>query len=449
MKSCVRGTARCVFKGGRAVAGSEESSMTEPMPMLKIFFSAFLSITTGFGVPELYAASAIRRGNVVIPESSQVRAEDLGLRAHTNHVILAPEAAPERPDLREPERSDLREPESEPLAKSVVLPAWGSPKALRSVYDLPSTGGAGVIAVVDAYDYPTAQQDLNTFSAQFGLPECTVANGCFHQVYASGRKPQANCSWAQEEALDIEWAHAMAPNAKIVLVEAASNGSTDLAKAVDVASGIVNPSGHGFGEVSMSWGFSEFSGEKSLDAHFQREGVVYIASTGDVGGARDYPAVSPYVVAAGGTSLHLNAQGQLAGESAWVDGGAGPSSYEGRPAYQTAIVEIVGGHRGTPDVSFDADPNSGAWVYDSTSCSGLSGWLMFGGTSLSSPSIAGIINLAGHFYSSTTLELDNLYSHLGTGDFRDITLGQAGTFKATKGWDYATGIGTSVGLIGK
>jgi kumamolisin len=428
-------------RSGRASAGSEELSMTEPMPVLKTLLSTILSAATGFGVLELYGASAIRRGNVVIPESSQVRAEDLGLRAHTNHVILAPEAAPERPELREAE--------SDAASQSVVLPTWGSPQAMRSVYSLPSTGGAGVIAVVDAYDYPSAQHDLNAFAAQFGLPECTTANGCFRQVYAAGTKPQANCSWAQEEALDIEWAHAMAPNAKIVLVEAASNGSTDLAKAVDVASAIVNPSGHGFGEVSMSWGFTEFSGETALDAHFQREGVVYVASTGDVGGAQNYPAVSPHVVAAGGTSLHFNAQGQLASESAWSDAGGGPSSYEARPAYQAAIVEVVGGRRGTPDVSFDADPNSGAWVYDSTSCGGLAGWLMFGGTSLSSPAIAGIINLAGHFYSSTTLELDNVYSHLGTADFRDITVGQAGTFRATKGWDFATGIGTSIGLVGK
>ncbi|HXJ92806.1 MAG TPA: S53 family peptidase [Terriglobia bacterium] len=415
--------------------------MTKPVPVLKTLLSAWLTITTGYGIPELYAANAIRQGNVVIPESSQVRAEDLGLQAHTDHVILAPEAAPRSPDAMSLE--------PEVRAETAAAPIHGSPAWMRSVYKLPSTGGAGVIAIVDAYDYPSAQHDLTTFSAQFGLPACTTANGCFHQVYASGVKPAGNCSWAQEEALDVEWAHAMAPDAKIVLVEAKSSGSTDMMKAVDVASAIVNPSGHGFGEVSMSWGFGEFSSETSLDAHFRRQGVVYVASAGDVGGKRNYPATSPYVVAAGGTSLHFNAQGQLQSETAWNDAGGGPSPYEARPAYQTAIVEIVAGHRGTPDVSFDADPNSGAWVYDSTSCGGLAGWLMFGGTSLSSPSIAGIVNLAGHFYSSGTLELDNLYSHLGTADFRDITLGQAGSFKAAKGWDFATGVGTSVGVVGK
>jgi hypothetical protein len=98
-----------------------------------------------------------------------------------------------------------------------------SPATLRSVYSLPSTGGGGTIAIVDAYHYATAENDLNVFSTALGLPKCTVANGCFKQVYASGSKPRANCGWAQEAALDIEWAHAMAPNAKIVLVEAATN----------------------------------------------------------------------------------------------------------------------------------------------------------------------------------------------------------------------------------
>jgi kumamolisin len=458
--------------------------MTKPMPLLKTLLSAWLSITTGFGVQELRSAEAIKQGDVVIPESSRVRPEDFALRAHTNHLILTPVAArvgeeAERdgaaatsdlhsvlsPYATEAERdasdetNDMTsrsalgpyETGAEPDAATakVTLPASGTPAALRSVYGLPSTGGAGVIAIVDAYDYPTAQHDLSTFSAQFGLPQCTTANGCFHQVYASGVKPQANCGWAQEEALDIEWAHAIAPNAKIVLVEAASNMSNDLLKAVDVASAIVNSNGYGFGEVSMSWGFSEFSSEAGLDSHFNRSRVVYVAAAGDVGGRRNYPAVSPYVVAAGGTSLRFDAQGKLLSESAWGSGGGGPSLYEARPAYQTPLVGVVGGHRGTPDVSFDADPNSGAWVYDSTSCGGLSGWLMFGGTSLSSPSIAGIINLAGHFYSSSTLELDVIYSHLGTTSFRDITLGQAGVFKAAKGWDFTTGIGSSVGVVGK
>jgi hypothetical protein len=209
-----------------------------------------LSITTSFGVSELRGASAVRQGNVVVPESSQACVEDLGLRAHTNHVILAPEAAPRTPDAMSLE--------PKVRAETAATPPHGSPASFRSIYHLPSTGGAGVIAIVDAYDYPSAQHDLTRFSAQFGLPARSTANGCFHQVYAPGVKPAANCSWAQEEALDLEWAHAMAPDAKIVLVEAASNGSNDMMKAVNVASAPVNLNGHGFGEVSMSWGFGEF-----------------------------------------------------------------------------------------------------------------------------------------------------------------------------------------------
>ncbi|HEY6290019.1 MAG TPA: S53 family peptidase [Terriglobia bacterium] len=418
--------------------------MKKPMPVVKTILSACLSIATGFGAQEMPMSSpgALRRKNVLIPQSSIARIEDLGVRAHTNHVILAPESVGMTPEM-------MRDSAADPDAAAASAPQRGTPAALRAVYNLPSTGGAGVIAVVDAYDDPAAENDLDHFSTQFGLPACTTANGCFHKVYAAGPKPATNCGWAQEADLDIEWAHAIAPDAKIVLVEAASNESNDLAKAISVASSIVNPSGRGFGEVSMSWGFSEFSGETSFDHNFSRAGVVYVAAAGDVGGARNYPAVSPYVVAAGGTSLHYNSAGQFEGEAAWTDAGGGPSSYEERPAFQSAIAHLVGTRRGTPDVSFDADPNTGAWVYDSTPCGGLSGWLMFGGTSLSTPAIAGVINMAGHFYSSSDLELSTIYSKLGSSDFRDITVGKAGSFEAVKGWDFATGVGTSLDLAGK
>src|SRR5207247_438145 len=140
-----------------------------------------------------------------------------------------------------------------------------------------SSGGSNIIAIVDAYDYPTAENDLNVFSSAAGLPPCTSASGCFTKIYASGHPPRANCGWAQEAALDIEWAHAMAPNAKIVLVEAASNRFNDLFSAVDVASSQVTTGGRK-GEVSMSWGGGEFSSEASFDAHFQNLGVVYFAA---------------------------------------------------------------------------------------------------------------------------------------------------------------------------
>jgi kumamolisin len=417
--------------------------MVKPISVLKMIFSAGLSIATGFGAPELpQQLVAGRHGNLIVPESSVVRVEDYGLRAHTNHLILAPEAAKSMPKETEAEAEGAK-----PAAP--FTPYGKSPAGLRTVYRLPASGGSGVIAVVDAYDSPSAEHDLGVFSSQFGLPPCTSANGCFRKVYASGSKPAASCSWAQEADLDIEWAHAMAPNAQILLVEAASNNSNDLARAVNVASSLVSPGGRGSGEVSMSWGFTEFSAETGFDRNFNQPGVVYVASSGDVGGQRNYPAVSPYVVAAGGTTLTYNSSGQFLSESAWSNGGGGPSTFESRPPYQNSIVSLVGSKRGTPDVSFDADPQSGVAMYDSTPCAGLSGWLVAGGTSLSSPAVAGIINLAGHFYASSDIELNVIYSHSGTTDFRDITSGQAGPYKATKGWDFATGEGSGLGTEGK
>jgi len=188
--------------------------------------------------------------SILVPNSSLERPEDRGLRAHTNHLILL------RPDV------------------TGTSPSGETPSSIRAVYKLPSTGGGGVIAIVDAFHYPTAENDLRVFSSQFKLPACTKANGCFRQVFANGTQPQTNCGWSQEAALDIEWAHAMAPNAKLVLVEAGSNSFSNLFRAIDVATSAVTTGGHK-GEVSMSWGGGEFSTESSFDGHFQNTGVVY------------------------------------------------------------------------------------------------------------------------------------------------------------------------------
>ncbi len=383
-------------------------------------------VTVGVAATLLIAQGPpAHHGSVLIPATSLERLEDIGIRAHTNHLILF------NPEF------------------VGAAPAGETPQSIRPVYSIPSTGGAQTIAIVDAFDYPTAENDLGVFSSAFGLPPCTKANGCFQVVYASGKKPRANCGWAQEAALDIEWAHAMAPSANIVLVEAASNRFSDLFAAVDVASGIVSKNG-GLGEVSMSWGGSEFSSESSSDSHFTTSGVVYFAASGDTGGQTIYPGVSPNVVSAGGTTINRDANGNFLSETGWSGSGGGPSNYEPRPSYQNGIATIVGNQRGAPDFSFDADPNSGVSVYDSTPCQGLSGWLVFGGTSVSSPSLAGIVNLAGHFSSSSNAELTTIYGQLGnSNDFRDITSGIAGSFSAGPGWDFVTGVGSNQGLNGK
>ena len=201
----------------------------------------------------------------------------------------------------------------------------------------------------------------------------------------------------------------------------------------------------------MSWGGSEFSSEANNDFHFTHTGVVYFASSGDTGGTQIYPSASPNVIAAGGTTIHRGAGGTFLSETAWSGSGGGPSKYEPRPGYQSGVAAIVGSQRGIPDFSFDADPNSGVSVYDSTSCQGYNGWLVFGGTSVSSPSLAGIVNLAGHVSSTSTsqTELTTIYGGLGTANFRDITSGKAGTFSAAPGWDFVTGVGSNQGLTGK
>jgi kumamolisin len=375
-----------------------------------------------------------RAGQVVVPDSSQERPESVGVRAHTNHLIFKPTT-------------------SKPVGGGG--PQGETPQSIRPVYNLPSTGGNGIIAIVDAYHYPTAQSDFDTFSKQFGLPLSTenVCNGsqrCFNVAYATGKQPRTNCGWAQEAALDIEWAHAMAPYAQIVLIEAASNSFTDLFQAVDVATQIVqSQSSIHAGEVSMSWSGSEFSTEGQYDSRFTNPGVVYFASSGDTGGVNGYPSVSPNVVSAGGTTINRDRSGSFVSETTWSGSGGGTSKYEPRPSYQNLIVGIVGNQRGAPDFSFDSNPASGVSVYDSTSCQGASGWLVFGGTSVASPSLAGIVNLSSRFYSDSASELGVIYSNLGTANFRDIISGAAGTFSAGPGWDFVTGVGSDQGTAGK
>jgi len=371
---------------------------------------------------------------ILIPATSIEQAEDVGIRAHTNHLI----------------RMDIDEEHGRP-DRTITTPSGMSPQNLRGVYSLPSSGGSGTIAIVDAYHYATADNDLSVFSSQYGLPQCTLANGCFKQVFASGRQPRSNCGWNQEAALDIEWAHAMAPNAKIVLVEAASASFTDLFAAVDVATAEVTANG-GSGEVSMSWSGSEFSTEAGNDTHFnasKSNNVIYFASSGDTGGLNGYPSVSPFVVSAGGTSVKLNSNGTLASETGWSGSGGGPSKYEPKPSWQNGIANTDASHRSAPDFSFDADPNTGVSVYDTTSCQGLSGWLVFGGTSVSSPALAGVVNLVGSHSTTTTQELQLIYSNIGTSDFRDITSGTAGSFSCNVGYDFVTGVGSNQGTSGK
>jgi len=388
---------------------------------MKVLLSSLLWLVTAFGSAPL-PAPAQGRAPLFVPDTSVELPFEAGNRAHTNHVIRI-------------------------IPNGGLGPNGGmTPAQLRSFYSMPSTGGSGVIAIVDAFHYPTALNDFNVFSAQFNLPIETSnnatasTNAVFQVVYARGKKPRTNAGWAQEAALDIEWAHAMAPNAKIVLVEADSNSYASLMAAVDVASKLP-----GVRQVSMSWSSSEFSGETSYDSHFQQSGVVYFASSGDVGGVVQYPAVSPYVVAVGGTSVSTNSSGAFVSEKGWSGSGGGTSRYEPKPTYQSGLPATM---RVVPDISSDADPYTGVAVYDSTPYQGLSGWLVFGGTSVSSPCMAGMVNLAGYGATNSYTELTRIYSALGTANFRDITSGSAGSFTAVSGWDFVTGVGAPLGFGG-
>ena len=390
------------------------------------------------------------RGMVIVPSSTQELPWEVGFRAHTNHLIMV------RPEFTGSSPSG-----ETPASLACVYQTAGtlvSGCPISGTSALPS-GGSGIIAIVDAFDYPTAASDFVRFSSQFGLPSGNTCGPnhnlqCFNVVYASGNKPRANCGWAQEAALDIEWSHAMAPDAQIVLVEAKTNSFSNLFAAVDVATSVVQSGSTGKGEVSMSWGGSEFSSESSNDAHFNHTGVVYFASSGDTGGKVIYPSASPSVVSAGGSSVNRTS-GSFTSESAWSGGGGGPSAYEGAPGYQSSVASVaklVGSHRGTPDFSFDSNPNTGVSVYDSTSCQGLSGWLVFGGTSVASPSLSGIVNLAASFSTTSSSELSLIYgTYAGPNystDLRDIAAGSSG-FSAGTGWDFATGVGSNVGKSGK
>src|SRR5713226_5298886 len=258
---------------------------------------------------------------------------------------------------------------------ATAAPTGYTPTQVRHAYgfdQLAPNGSGQVIGIVDAFDDPTAASDLEVFITQFGLPQlnglpgqpaCTVAAGphpCFQKVFSQG-KPRTNGSWALEISLDVQWAHAIAPGADILLVEARSNSFSNLFGAVSVAAGQAQV-------VSMSWGASDFLGESSFDSFFNVNGVTFTAASGDSGNGVLYPSSSPFVVGVGGTTLPLDAAGNLNGpETAWGGSGGGISANEAEPGYQLNYpIPPTGGHRGSPDVSYDADPASGFSVFDST-----------------------------------------------------------------------------------
>jgi kumamolisin len=384
-------------------------------------------------------------GKIVIPDSSVARSGDAGKRAHTNVEKFIPDV-----------------PFSGVKSQASGLPPYPgylyeTPASLGCIYHVAKgapgcnpnaraenpSGGGRSIALVDAYDDPYAAQDIKGFSDQFGLPTPN-----FQTIYAAGYEPPNDPGWELEESLDIEWAHAMAPKAKIYLVEAASDSTSDLLVAEQVASQLV--AADGGGEISNSWGTGEFAQEAQYDNYFSTSGIVYFASAGDEAGTI-WPSVSANVVSGGGTSISRSlVTGDFQAEYGWYSTGGGPSTYISRPSFQNVIEKIVGSWRGTPDVAADSDPYSGVWVGDS----GNGGWLIVGGTSVASPVWAGIVNSAGSFASSSGAELTTIYGNLGMAqDFNDITSGAPcyyyNDYVPVPGWDFCTGVGSDNGKSGK
>jgi subtilase family serine protease len=341
----------------------------------------------------------------------------------------------------------------------VVTDAQGSPKAVsapkgygpaqfRGAYGLPAAAPTTqTIAIVDAYDDPNIASDLNTYSTQFGLPLCNAANPCFRKVNQSGNAgpyPQANSGWALEIALDVEVAHAVCPNCKILLVEASSASLNNLAAAVNTAAKL------GATEISNSYGGSEYSSEVS-DTAYNHPGIAVTVASGDNGyGSFGFPAASPNVITVGGTTLTVGAGNTYGGETVWSGAGSGCSLYVTAAAWQS-FLSACGGMRGTADVAADASPSTGAAVYDSVRYQGRSGWFQVGGTSLSSPLIAAVYALAGGLPEKTSAA-SGLYGFLGNSTvLHDVTSGSNGTCstimcKGAVGYDGPTGVGTPKGI---
>jgi subtilase family serine protease len=339
---------------------------------------------------------------------------------------------------KEPQASTTFHIHGVPKAKYLAGSAY-SPSQIRHAYGIDSltaTGANQTIAIVDAYGSPTIAKDLSTFCTQFGLPPANLT------IKSYGKSTDAG--WALETSLDVEWAHALAPGAPILLEEAASANFSDLFAAINDAT-----SKQGTKVVSMSWVTGDFAGELSYDFNFNSSGIVYLASSGDSGSVVGYPATSPYVTAVGGTSLPLDTLGNLTGaETAWSGSGGGISSYEAEPIYQLNYnISNTHNMRETPDVAFDGDPATGVAVYDSTPYSGSSGWSQIGGTSVGSPCWAGIIALADQS-ASTPLSSNNLSSSplynaanisIYASNYRDI---KAPAPPAGVGYDTVTGLGS-------
>jgi len=312
-------------------------------------------------------------------------------------------------------------------------PVGYAPSKMRHAYGFDVVSGTASgqsIAIVEAYGSPTIQSDLNKFCTTFALPTTTIS------IYYPQGVPTSDPTWALETSLDVEWAHAIATGAKIMLVVAKSAVSTDLLAAVDYAVSL------GAKQVAMSWGTPEFNGQSYYDYHFNKTGVTFLASAGDTAGMM-WPASSAYVVGVGGTHLVLDSYGNITSETAWSSTGGGISAYTAKPTFQNGWQSAT--KRTSPDLSYDGDPNTGVAVYI-TNYYGQTGWLSCGGTSAGPPQWAALFALVNSGRVSSVNGANTALYNAGNsnyaGNYRDITSGSNGKYSATVKYDYVTGLGS-------
>ncbi|HEY3611531.1 MAG TPA: peptidase S8 [Pseudonocardiaceae bacterium] len=338
------------------------------------------------------------------------------------------------------------------IAPNATVAGYG-PSDLRSAYNLgaaSATNGAGVtVGIVDAFNDPTAFKDVNTYRAQFGEPalvSCapsavrTSTTACFAQSDQNGGTslPRTNGGWAQEESLDVDMVSALCPKCNILLVEARSATIANLGASVNTAVRL------GAAAVSNSYGGGESSTETTQEnSFFNHPGVAITASSGDSGFGPQFPAASRFVTAVGGTSLTRASNTRGWTETAWSGAGSGCSAFVTKPTWQT---DSGCARRTIADVSAVADPNTGVAVFDSTASGGLSGFLVFGGTSVASPIIATVYALAGNASS-----INGGFPYAHTSALFDVTSGSngscGGSYLCTSGpgYDGPTGLGTPNG----
>ena len=329
-------------------------------------------------------------------------------------------------------------------APDTTLPPGYGPAQLRSAYNLTTSGSATqTVALIDAGDDPSAEADLSVYRTTYGLPACTTANGCFHKVNQAGQTSPlpVDAGWGMEISLDLDMVSASCPDCKILLVEADDSQMADLAASVDSAVAL------GATEVSNSYGGTETNGIQAYEADYSHPGVAILASSGDSGyGIPDVPAVYSTVTAVGGTTLTPATNTRGWSETAWSGASSGCSAWINKPSWQTDN-HCPG--RMVADVSADADPSTGPAIYDTSDGDG--GWLIVGGTSASSPFIAGVIALAGN--PAAFPNASYLYRH--TNSLNDIIGGSNAEFQtcgtdymcnALKGYDGPTGLGTPNGI---